>query len=76
MCNLLHRTLKIYQVETMQKFIKIHSLEYNRILAIGGSWMVKGDIIKSGNFDKVEACKKAKEHVVKISCDLNYRNKL
>lgn len=60
----------------MQKFIKIHSLEYNRILAIGGSWMVKEDIIKSGNFDKVEACKKAKEHGVKISCDLNYRNEL
>lgn len=30
-------------------------LEYDRILAIGGSWMVKGDIIKSGDFDKVEA---------------------
>ena len=39
----------------MQKFIKIHSLEYNRILAIGGSWMVKGDIIKSGEFNKIEA---------------------
>lgn len=39
----------------MQKFIKIHSLEYDRILAIGGSWMVKGDIIKSGDFAKVEA---------------------
>ncbi len=24
----------------------------------------------------IEACKKAKEHGVKISCDLNYRNKL
>ncbi len=30
-------------------------LEYDRILAIGGSWMVKGDLIKNGEFDKVEA---------------------
>lgn len=48
----------------MQKFIKIHSLEYDRILAIGGSWMVKSDIIKSGDFDKVEAL--TKEAVKKL----------
>ena len=39
-------------------------LEYDRILAIGGSWMVKGDIIKSGDFDKVEAL--TKEAVKKL----------
>ena len=39
-------------------------LEYNRILAIGGSWMVKGDLIKNGEFDKVEAM--TKEAVAKL----------
>ena len=39
-------------------------LEYDRILAIGGSWMVKSDIIKSGDFDKVEAL--TKEAVKKL----------
>ena len=29
-------------------------LEYDRILAIGGSWMVKGDLIKAGEFDKIK----------------------
>ena len=38
--------------------------EYNRILAIGGSWMVKGDLIKNGEFDKVEAM--TKEAVAKL----------
>ena len=28
-------------------------LAYDRILACGGSWMVKGDLIRSGNFDKI-----------------------
>ena len=28
-------------------------LAYNRILACGGSWMVKGDLIRSGNFEKI-----------------------
>lgn len=28
-------------------------LKYDRILACGGSWMVKGDLIKAGNFDKI-----------------------
>ena len=39
-------------------------LEYDRILAIGGSWMVKGDLIKNGEFDKVEAM--TKEAVAKL----------
>ena len=29
-------------------------LKYDRIIACGGSWMVKGDIIKSGNFEKIK----------------------
>ncbi len=28
-------------------------LAYDRILACGGSWMVKGDLIKAGNYDKI-----------------------
>ena len=28
-------------------------LAYDRILACGGSWMVKGDLIKSGSYDKI-----------------------
>ena len=27
-------------------------LKYNRIIACGGSWMVKGDLIKAGDFEK------------------------
>lgn len=29
-------------------------LKYDRILACGGSWMVKGDLIKAGDFDKIK----------------------
>ena len=29
-------------------------LKYDRIIACGGSWMVKGDLIKSGNFEKIK----------------------
>lgn len=28
-------------------------LAYDRIIACGGSWMVKGELIKSGDFDKI-----------------------
>lgn len=28
-------------------------LEYDRIVCCGGSWMVKGDLIKAGEFDKI-----------------------
>lgn len=39
-------------------------LAYDRIVACGGSWMVKGDLIKSGNFEKItELVKKAVEIV-------------
>ena len=29
-------------------------LSYNRIIACGGSWMVKNDLIQSGNFEKIK----------------------
>lgn len=29
-------------------------LKYDRIIACGGSWMVKGDLIKAGNFEKIK----------------------
>ena len=29
-------------------------LSYNRIIACGGSWMVKGDLVKAGRFDEIE----------------------
>ena len=29
-------------------------LEYDRILACGGSWMVKGDLVKAGKFDEIQ----------------------
>lgn len=29
-------------------------LAFEKIIAIGGSWMVKGDLIKAGNFDKIK----------------------
>ena len=29
-------------------------LAYNRILACGGSWMVKKDLVASGEFDKIK----------------------
>ena len=29
-------------------------LKYDRIIACGGSWMVKGDLIKSGNFEEIK----------------------
>lgn len=36
-------------------------LAYDRILACGGSWMVKGDLIKAGDFEKI--CEMTKEAV-------------
>jgi len=39
-------------------------LAYNRILACGGSWMVKGDLIKVGDFQRItELVKEAKQLV-------------
>ncbi|MBQ8184712.1 MAG: bifunctional 4-hydroxy-2-oxoglutarate aldolase/2-dehydro-3-deoxy-phosphogluconate aldolase [Lachnospiraceae bacterium] len=30
-------------------------LDFNKIIAIGGSWMVKGDLVAAGDFDKIRA---------------------
>ena len=38
---------------------------YNRIWACGGSWMVKGDMIKAGEFDKIRALTAEAVQIVK-----------
>lgn len=40
-------------------------LEYDRIVACGGSWMVKSDLIKAGNFDKIARLTKEAAGLVK-----------
>ena len=40
-------------------------LAYNRILACGGSWMVKKDLIKEGKFDEIEAMVREAAAIVK-----------
>lgn len=40
-------------------------LAYNRILACGGSWMVKGDLIKAGDFEKIKELTKEAAEIVK-----------
>lgn len=40
-------------------------LKYDRILACGGSWMVKGDLIKAGNFEKIEELTREATNIVK-----------
>jgi len=40
-------------------------LAYDRIIACGGSWMVKGDLIKAGNFDKIVELTKEAAAIVK-----------
>ena len=42
-------------------------LAYDRILACGGSWMVKGDLIKAGEFDKIKELVKEAVEIVKES---------
>ncbi len=42
-------------------------LAYDRILACGGSWMVKGDLIKAGEFEKITALVKEAVEIVKES---------
>ena len=39
-------------------------LSCDKILCCGGSWMVKGDMIKAGEFDKITAM--TKEAVAKV----------
>lgn len=40
-------------------------LEYDRIVACGGSWMVKGDLIKAGKFDEIAQMTKDAAELVK-----------
>ncbi len=40
-------------------------LAYNKIFACGGSWMVKGDLIKEGKFDEIKALVKEAADIVK-----------
>lgn len=40
-------------------------LAFNKILACGGSWMVKKDLIKEGKFDEIEAMVKEAAAIVK-----------
>lgn len=40
-------------------------LSYNRIVACGGTWMVKGDLITSGNFAKIEELTREAATIVK-----------
>lgn len=42
-------------------------LAYDRILACGGSWMVKGDLVKAGDFEKITALAKEAVEIVKES---------
>lgn len=40
-------------------------LKYDRILACGGSWMVKGDLISAGKFDEIEKMTRDAAELVK-----------
>ena len=40
-------------------------LECKSIVACGGSWMVKGDLVKAGNFDEIEAMTRSAVELVK-----------
>lgn len=40
-------------------------LKYDRIIACGGSWMVKGDLIKAGDFDKIKELTRNAVDIVK-----------
>lgn len=40
-------------------------LKYDRILACGGSWMVKGDLIKAGDFEKIKELTREAADIVK-----------
>lgn len=42
-------------------------LEYDRILCCGGSWMVKGDMIRNGEFNKI---KELAEEAVKLAASI------
>jgi 2-dehydro-3-deoxyphosphogluconate aldolase/(4S)-4-hydroxy-2-oxoglutarate aldolase len=40
-------------------------LNYDRILACGGSWMVKGNLIAEGNFDEIRRLTAEAAQIVK-----------
>lgn len=40
-------------------------LKYDRIIACGGSWMVKGDLIKAGEYDKIKELTREAANIVK-----------
>ena len=40
-------------------------ITYDKILACGGSWMVKGSLVEAGEFDKIEAMTKEAVEIVK-----------
>lgn len=42
-------------------------LAYNRIIACGGSWMVKGELVKEGKFDEIENLTREAVEIVKES---------
>ncbi len=42
-------------------------LAYDRILACGGSWMVKGSLVEAGEFDKIKELAKEAVEIVKES---------
>lgn len=42
-------------------------LAYDRIIACGGSWMVKGDLVKAGNFEKITELTKEAVEIVRES---------
>lgn len=42
-------------------------LAYDRILACGGSWMVKGSLVDAGEFDKIEELSREAVEIVKES---------
>ena len=42
-------------------------LAYDRILACGGSWMVKGNLVDAGEFDKIVELTKEAVEIVKES---------
>ncbi len=40
-------------------------LKYNKIVACGGTWMVKGDLIEKGDFEGIKTLTKEAAEIVK-----------
>ena len=45
-------------------------LSCDKIIACGGSWMVKGDLVRDGKFDEIQ---KMTEEAVKLVADIRSR---